>query len=106
MKERFQHKFCERFYGSCGNRLYNTENLLRKNRIEWNRKFSLSFACIVLFMIGAPLGSIIRKGGLGSPLVFAVIFFVIFHLLNTFGEKFAKKVLQVLLQVCGFQHLY
>jgi lipopolysaccharide export system permease protein len=42
-------------------------------------------------MIGAPLGSIIRKGGLGSPLVFAVIFFVLFHLLNTFGEKFAKQ---------------
>ena len=68
-----------------------TEELLRKNRVEWNRKFSLSFACIVLFMIGAPLGSIIRKGGLGSPLVFAVIFFVLFHLLNTFGEKFAKQ---------------
>ena len=42
-------------------------------------------------MIGAPLGSIIRKGGLGSPLVFAVVFFVLFHLLNTFGEKFAKQ---------------
>ena len=54
------------------------------------QKFSLSFACFVLFMIGAPLGSIIRKGGLGTPLVFAVIFFVIFHLLNTIGEKMAK----------------
>lgn len=69
----------------------NVQSLLRKNKIEWNRKFSLSFACIVLFMIGAPLGSIIRKGGLGSPLVFAVVFFVIFHLLNTFGEKFARQ---------------
>jgi lipopolysaccharide export system permease protein len=68
-----------------------TQDLMRKNRIEWNRKFSLSIACIVLFMIGAPLGSIIRKGGLGSPLVFAVIFFVLFHLLNTFGEKFARQ---------------
>ena len=68
-----------------------TQDLLRKNRVEWNRKFALSFACLVLFMIGAPLGSIIRKGGLGSPLVFAVVFFVIFHLLNTFGEKFAKQ---------------
>jgi lipopolysaccharide export system permease protein len=67
------------------------EDMLRKNRIEWNRKFTLSIACIVLFMIGAPLGSIIRKGGLGSPLVFAIIFFVVFHLLNTFGEKFAKQ---------------
>jgi lipopolysaccharide export system permease protein len=71
---------------------YNTiEDNLRKNDIEWHRKFSLSFACLVLFMIGAPLGSIIRKGGLGSPLVFAVVFFVIFHLLDTFGEKFARQ---------------
>ncbi len=64
---------------------------LRGNLIEWHRKFTLAFACIVLFLIGAPLGSIIRKGGLGAPLVFAVIFFVIFHLLNTFGEKFVKS---------------
>ncbi len=64
---------------------------LRINKVEWNRKFTLSFACLVLFLIGAPLGSIIRKGGLGSPLVFSVIFFVLFHLLNTFGEKFAKQ---------------
>jgi lipopolysaccharide export system permease protein len=63
---------------------------IRFNQIEWHRKFTLSTACIVLFLIGAPLGSIIRKGGLGTPLVFAVIFFVIFHLLNTFGEKFVK----------------
>lgn len=60
------------------------------HQVEWHRKFSLSVACMVLFLIGAPLGSIIRKGGLGMPLVFAVIFFVIFHLLNTFGDKFAK----------------
>ncbi len=67
------------------------QNVVRKHYIEWNRKFTLSVACIVLFMIGAPLGSIIRKGGLGSPLVFAIAFFVLFHLLNTFGEKFAKE---------------
>lgn len=64
---------------------------LRYHLIEWHRKFTLAAACIVLFLIGAPLGSIIRKGGLGTPLVFAVIFFVIFHLLNTFGEKFVKS---------------
>jgi len=63
---------------------------IRYHLIEWHRKFSLSAACLVLFLIGAPLGSIIRKGGLGLPLVFAVVFFVIFHLLNTFGEKFAR----------------
>ncbi len=59
-------------------------------KIEWQRKFALSFACIVLFLIGAPLGSIIRKGGLGAPMVFAIIFFSSFHLLNSFGEKLAK----------------
>jgi lipopolysaccharide export system permease protein len=59
--------------------------------IEWHRKFALSFACFVLFMIGAPLGSIIRKGGLGMPLVIAVIFFLIFHLTNMFGEKFVRQ---------------
>jgi lipopolysaccharide export system permease protein len=62
----------------------------RLYELAWQQKFSLSFACFVLFMIGAPLGSIIRKGGLGTPLVFAVIFFVVFHLLNTIGEKMAK----------------
>jgi lipopolysaccharide export system permease protein len=59
--------------------------------IEWHRKFTLSFACFVLFLIGAPLGSIIRKGGLGTPLVLAIIFFVLFFLLNNFGEKLAKS---------------
>lgn len=61
------------------------------HEIEWHRKFTLSAACMVLFLIGAPLGSIIRKGGLGTPLVFAIIFFVVFHLFNTFGEKFVKS---------------
>ena len=71
----------------------NTEKIksLTLHEIEWHRKLTLSVACLVLFLIGAPLGSIIRKGGLGTPLVFAIIFFVIFHLFNTFGEKFAKS---------------
>jgi lipopolysaccharide export system permease protein len=64
---------------------------LRLHLIEWHRKFSLSLACLVLFLIGAPLGSIIRKGGIGTPLIFAVAFFVLFFLLNNFGEKFVKQ---------------
>jgi lipopolysaccharide export system permease protein len=64
---------------------------IRLHKIEWHRKFSLSMACVILFFIGAPLGSIIRKGGLGMPLVVAIIFFLLFHLLNTFGEKFVKE---------------
>ncbi|MEO5888605.1 MAG: LptF/LptG family permease [Ferruginibacter sp.] len=68
----------------------NKKKDLRNNQIEWHRKFSLSLACLVLFFIGAPLGSIIRKGGLGMPLVVAIVFFLLFHLLNMFGEKFVK----------------
>ncbi len=69
------------------------EKDIRYHKIEWHRKFSLSLACLVLFFIGAPLGSIIRKGGIGMPLVVAIIFFLIFHLLNMFGEKFVKEAL-------------
>ena len=64
---------------------------LRYAQFEWHKKYSLSLACLVLLFIGAPLGSIIRKGGLGMPLVVAIVFFLIFHLLNMFGEKFVKE---------------
>lgn len=64
---------------------------LRLHQIEWHRKISLSLACLVLFIIGAPLGSIIRKGGLGSPLVISIVFFMIFYFLGTTGEKIAKE---------------
>jgi lipopolysaccharide export system permease protein len=62
-----------------------------KYDIEWHRKFTLSIACIVLFFIGAPLGAIIRKGGLGMPVVISVIFFIAFHILSITGEKLAKE---------------
>ncbi|WP_298740692.1 LptF/LptG family permease [uncultured Chitinophaga sp.] len=61
------------------------------HKVEWQRKFTLAFSCIVMFLIGAPLGSIIRKGGLGTPLVFAVVFFVIFNICFMVGEKMARK---------------
>jgi lipopolysaccharide export system permease protein len=64
---------------------------LRLHQIEWHRKIALSMACLVLFLIGAPLGSIIRKGGLGSPLIFAIIFFMVFYFLSNTGQKFAKE---------------
>jgi lipopolysaccharide export system permease protein len=73
------------------NILKEKERTLRKHKIEWHRKIVLSLACIILFLIGAPLGSIIRKGGLGTPLIFAIIFFMIFYFTSTTGEKFAKE---------------
>jgi lipopolysaccharide export system permease protein len=54
-------------------------------------KFVIAFACILMFFIGAPLGSIIRKGGLGLPIVLAVAIFIVFHFINTFGKKVAQE---------------
>jgi len=54
-------------------------------------KFVISFACLLMFFIGAPLGAIIRKGGLGLPIVFAVLIFITFHFINTFGKKVAQE---------------
>jgi lipopolysaccharide export system permease protein len=59
--------------------------------IEIYRKFTLSIACLVLFFIGAPLGSIIRKGGLGWPLAYSIVFFIIYHVSSIIGEKSAEK---------------
>lgn len=64
---------------------------IRRYEIEWHRKFTLSVACLVLFFIGAPLGAIIRKGGLGLPAVISVIFFVLYHSVSMIGEKFSRQ---------------
>ncbi len=54
-------------------------------------KFVIAYACLLMFFIGAPLGAIIRKGGVGLPIVFAVIIFIVFHFVNTFGKKLAQE---------------
>ncbi len=59
--------------------------------IEWQRKFTLAVSCILLFAIGAPLGAIIRKGGLGLPVVMAIIFFLIYYIISTMSEKWARE---------------
>lgn len=73
------------------NNLENKNKLIFKHQVEWHRKFTLSVACFVLFFIGAPLGAIIRKGGLGLPVVFSVLFFVLFHIISITGEKSVKS---------------
>lgn len=62
-----------------------------KNQLEWNRKFSLSFACFIFFFIGAPLGAIIRKGGLGMPVVVSVLLFIIYYIIDMMGVRSAKE---------------
>lgn len=63
---------------------------MREHYIELNKKFTFAFACISLFLIGAPLGAIIKKGGLGLPVLVAIIFFVLWHVFSITGEKWAK----------------
>lgn len=75
-----------------------TVNLNRKNieldyktfEIQWHKIFSSSLACIVMFMIGAPLGAIIKKGGLGVPVLISILFFIVYYVLGILGEKWAK----------------
>lgn len=64
------------------------EENIRKFIITIHEKFTLSFACLILFFIGAPMGAIIRKGGLGFPVVISVIFFIIFHIASITGKKY------------------
>lgn len=65
--------------------------IIRRYLIEYNKKFTLAFSCLVLFFIGAPLGAIIRKGGIGLPVVVSVGFFLIYHIISTVGEKYVKE---------------
>jgi lipopolysaccharide export system permease protein len=58
--------------------------------IEWHKKYTLSVACFIMFFIGAPLGSIIRKGGFGLPVVISVLLYIVFHIISITGEKMAK----------------
>jgi lipopolysaccharide export system permease protein len=62
-----------------------------KYRVEWHRKLMLSFACIVFFFIGAPLGAIVRKGGMGLPAVWAIVFFLVFHIISYSTEQLVKS---------------
>lgn len=76
-----------------------TQSVIRKSRARnfdnyraaWHKKFTLSFAILVLFFIGAPLGAIIRKGGLGAPLIFATLFFLLYYVLMISGENMVES---------------
>ncbi|MDD4141965.1 MAG: LptF/LptG family permease [Bacteroidales bacterium] len=72
------------------NALY-LNNKIITHQIEKNRRYALAFACIVMFFIGAPLGAIIRKGGLGFPLVISTFVFVLYYIILTSGQKSAMK---------------
>lgn len=81
------------YISSSKDEFYYKQKYINRHKIEWHRKFTLSFACFVFFFIGAPLGAIIRKGGLGTPVVISVLFFIIYYIINITGEKFAREVI-------------
>jgi len=64
---------------------------IKKFEVEWNKKLTMSFACLVFFFIGAPLGAIIRKGGLGTPAVISIFFFVIYYVISLSGQKMVEE---------------
>ncbi len=64
---------------------------VRRHLVEWHKKFTMSFACLVFFFIGAPLGAIIRKGGLGMPVVLSVILFIFYYIIDNVGAKMARN---------------
>ena len=68
-------------------------------KIEWHRKYAFSLACFIMFLIGAPLGAIVKKGGLGMPVVISIVFFVLFWITSIMGEKMVEE--EVLLPVQG-----
>lgn len=67
------------------------QEYINRHYIEWHRKFTLSIACIVLFFVGAPFGSVVRKGGLGLPLVASVVFFVLYYVIGMIAEKAVRE---------------
>ncbi len=67
------------------------QRLEREVLIEKLRKYTLSFACLIMFFIGAPLGAIIKKGGLGVPVLVSIAFFLLFYVISITGEKYAKE---------------
>lgn len=72
--------------------VYNRDEAgIRRYNIEWHRKFTLSFACFIFFFIGAPLGGIIRKGGLGAPVVVSIFLFIMYYIIWMMGERAARE---------------
>jgi lipopolysaccharide export system permease protein len=64
---------------------------IRKHEIEWHKKFALAAACLIFLFVGAPLGAIIRKGGMGMPTVISTVLFILYYVFSLIGEKFARE---------------
>ncbi len=84
-------KSASNFLTTQSETLHNDVKFIKRYEVNWNKKFTLSIACLVFFLIGAPLGAIIRKGGLGTPAVISILFFVIWYVISLSGEKLVEE---------------
>jgi lipopolysaccharide export system permease protein len=84
-------KSASNFLTTQSESLHNDVKFIKRYEVNWNKKFTLSVACLVFFLIGAPLGAIIRKGGLGTPAVISILFFVIWYVVSLSGEKLVEE---------------
>lgn len=80
------------YYDQAKTNYHWRERNITRHILEWHKKLSLSFACMVMFFIGAPLGAIIRKGGMGMPVVISVVVFILFYVLATGFEKMGREL--------------
>ncbi len=81
----------KKFIESNKEDIYERRKNIHKHDIAWHEKFTLSFACLIFFFIGAPLGAIIRKGGFGLPFIVSIIFFIIYYVISVMGRKFVEE---------------
>jgi len=85
------------------NRIKNQELMITKYQIEMNKKYAQAFACLVMFLIGAPLGAIIKKGGFGVPVIISIIFFILYYVMSIVGKKWAEEdVVSPFVGIWGF----
>lgn len=84
-------KSASNFLSAQNEILHNDVKFIKRFEVNWNKKFTLAIACLVFFFIGAPLGAIIRKGGLGTPAVISILFFVIWYVISLSGEKLVEE---------------
>ena len=86
-----QARYLKNSYEVNATRAQDVQRNLYKWQIEVHKKYAQAIACLVMFMIGAPLGSIIKRGGLGIPVIISIAFFIIYYVFTMFGEKWARE---------------
>jgi lipopolysaccharide export system permease protein len=84
-------KFASNYLSQKEEYIHNDVKVIRNYQVDFHKKFTLSAACLVFFLIGAPLGAIIRKGGLGTPAVISILFFIVYYVITITSEKFVKE---------------